>query len=76
MLGDIAGIQVLLDLIETSTKLHGSVIMALVDVLVNVLDSLDGCDPLYIDVTAIFPDEVRAVRDYPAIVNPLSIDLG
>ena len=49
--------------------------MALVDVLVNVLDGLDGCNPLGIDVTAIFPDEVRAVRHYPAIVNLISIDL-
>ena len=47
--------------------------MALVDVLVNVLDSLDGCNPLKIDVTAIFPDEVRAVRHYPVIVNLLSV---
>ena len=75
ILGNIAGIQVLLDLIQTCAKLHSSVVMALVDVLVNVLDGLDGCNPLEIDVTAIFPDEVRAVRHYPAIVNLLSIDL-
>ena len=49
--------------------------MALVDVLVNVLDGLDGCNPLEIDVTAVFPDEVRAVRHYPVVVNILSIDL-
>ena len=49
--------------------------MALVDVLVNVLDGLDRYNPLKIDVIAIFPNEVRAVRHYPAIVNLLSIDL-
>ena len=43
--------------------------------LVNVLDSLNRCDPLEIDVVAIFSDEVRAVRHYSAIVNLLSIDL-
>ena len=66
MLGNIAGIQVLLDLIQTCAKFHGSAVMALVDVLVNVLDGLDGCNPLEIDVTAIFPDEVRTVRHYPS----------
>jgi hypothetical protein len=49
--------------------------MALVDVLVNVLDGFDGCNPLDINVATIFPDEVRAVRHHPAIVNLLSIDL-
>ncbi len=49
--------------------------MALVDVLVNVLDGLDRCNSLEIDMTTIFPDKVRAVRDYLAIVNLLSIDL-
>ena len=75
MLGNVAGIQVLLDLIQTCVKFHGSAVMALVDVLVNVLDGLDGCNPLEIDVTAVFPDEVRTVRHYPVIVNVLSIDL-
>ncbi len=70
MLGNVAGIQILLDLIQTCTKFHGSAVMALVDVLVNVLYGLDGCNPLKIDVTAIFPDEVRAVRHYPVVVNP------
>ncbi len=75
MLGNVVGIQVLLDLIQTCAKFHGSAVMALVDVLVNVLDGLDGCNPLEIDMTAIFPDEIRAVRHYPAVVNVLSIDL-
>ena len=75
MLSNIVGIQVLLDLIQTCAKLHSSAVMALVDVLVNVLDSLDGCNPLKIDITTIFPDEVRTVRHYLAIVNLLSIDL-
>ena len=68
-MGNIVGIQVLLDLIQTCAKLHSSAIMALINVLVNVLDSLDGCNLLEIDVTAIFPDEVRAVQHYPAIVT-------
>ena len=41
MLSNIAGVQVLLDLILTCAKLHGIAVMALVDVLVNVLDGLD-----------------------------------
>ena len=75
MLGNLVGIQVLLDLIQTCAEFHGSGVMAFVDVLVNVLDSLDECNPLEIDVTAVFPDEVRAVRHYPVVVNILSIDL-
>jgi len=75
ILSNVAGVQALLDLILTCAKLHGSAVMALVDVLVNVLDGLDRCNPLEIDVATIFSDEIRAVRDYPAIVDLLSIDL-
>ena len=38
---DVACIQVLLNLILTSAKLHSGPVMALVDILVDVLDSLD-----------------------------------
>jgi hypothetical protein len=55
-LSNITGIQVLLDLILTCMKLHGSAIISLVYVLVNVLDGFNGCDPLNIDVATIFPD--------------------
>jgi hypothetical protein len=74
-LSNIAGIQVLLDLILTGAKLHGSAIVALVDVLVDVLDGFDGCNPLNVNVATIFPDEVRTVRHHPAIVDLLSIYL-
>ncbi len=74
-LSNVASIQVLPDLIPTRAKLHGSAIMAFVDVLVNVFDGLDGCNPLEIDMAMIFPDEIRAVRHNPAVVNLFSIDL-
>jgi hypothetical protein len=38
---DIACIQVVLDLIMSSAKLHGGAIMALVDILVDILDSFN-----------------------------------
>jgi hypothetical protein len=40
-LGDISGIQILFDLVLASAELHRGAIVALVDVLVDVLDSLD-----------------------------------
>jgi hypothetical protein len=66
---DIARIQVKLDLILGSAKLHGGAIMALVDILVDVLDSFDKGDRLHIDVTPILPDEILAVTDDPSVVN-------
>jgi len=38
---NIACIQILLDLILAPAKLHGSPVMALIDILVDVFDSLD-----------------------------------
>ena len=70
----IACIQILLDLIIAGAKLHSGVVMALVHILVDVLDSLDRCNRLYIDVTAILPDEIPGVADNPSIVNLLSFD--
>jgi hypothetical protein len=60
---DVARIQILLDFISTGSKLHGGPIMALVHILVDILDGLDRGNGLYIDVTAISPDEVLGVAD-------------
>jgi hypothetical protein len=72
---NIAGIQVLPNLIITGAKLHGDTIMALVDILVDVLQGLDGGDDLNVDVAAVFPYEIGTVSDDPAIVHLLSSDL-
>ena len=66
---NIACIQILLDLICASAKLHCGAIMALVHILVDVLDGLDRCNRLHIDVAPILLDQVLGVTHYPAIVN-------
>jgi hypothetical protein len=55
---DIVRIQILLDLISASAKLHGDPIMALVHILVDVLDGLDRCNRLHINVAPILPDQI------------------
>jgi hypothetical protein len=49
--------------------------MALVDILEDVLESLDGGNGLYIDMAVILPDEVGTESDDPAIVNLLSLNV-
>jgi hypothetical protein len=70
----IARIKVLLDLIITGAKLHGDAVMALVDILVDVLDGADGGYALHIDVAPVLPQQVWAVADHPAIVHLFVID--
>jgi hypothetical protein len=74
-LSNVTGIQILLDLILAMTELHSDPIVALVDVLVNVLYGLDGCDTLDIDVAAVLPEQIWIVGNYPAIINLLPIVL-
>src|SRR5258708_25267563 len=59
---DIMCIQVKLDLILGSPKLHSSTIMAFVDILVDVLDCFDRGNGLHIDVTPV-------VTDNPSVIN-------
>jgi hypothetical protein len=66
---NIACIQVKLDLILGSAKLHSGMIMALVDKLVDVLDSFDRGNGLHIDMTPVLPDEILAVTDNPSVVD-------
>ena len=60
---NIAGIYIILDLIHIS-NLDSSTVRALVDVLVDVLDSLDRSTDLDIDVAVILGKEERVVRDH------------
>ena len=66
---DVARIQVKLDLILGSAKLHSGAIMTLVHIIKDVLDSLDRGNGLHIDVTPVLPDEILAMTDNPSIVN-------
>jgi len=72
---DIARIKIELDLISASAKLHGGMIMALVDILVDVFDGLDRSNRLHIDITVILPDEISGVTDHPLVVNLLPTNL-
>jgi hypothetical protein len=74
-LSNITCIQILFDLILAGAELHSGAIMALVDVFVDVLDGLDRCDPLDIDVAAVLPDEIRRIRNHPTVVYLLSSNL-
>jgi hypothetical protein len=55
---DITCIQILLDLISASAKLHSGAIMALVHIFVDVLDSLDRSNRLHIDMAPVLPDKI------------------
>jgi hypothetical protein len=70
---NIACIQVKLDLILGSAKLHGGTIIALVDILVDVLDSLDRGNRLHINMAPILPDKILAVTANPSIVKAMYI---
>src|SRR6202023_1223389 len=59
-LRDVACIQIELDLILTLAKLHSGTVMALVDILVDVLDASDRADALHVDMTAILPEQKDA----------------
>jgi hypothetical protein len=60
----------------SSAKLHGGAVMALVDILVDVLDSLDRTDGLHIDMTPVLPDKILVVTDDPSVVNLISVVLA
>src|ERR1700724_1188608 len=59
-LRDVACIQIELDLILALAKLHGGAVMALVDILVDVLDASNRADALHVDVTTILPEQKDA----------------
>jgi hypothetical protein len=73
---NIAHIQILLDLINTGPKLHCGPIMALVHILVDVLDGLDRCNGLHIDVAPVLPDQILGVTHHPSIVHLLPANLN
>jgi hypothetical protein len=50
--------------------------LSFVNVPVDILDSLDGSNALNIDVTLIFPEQIVAVGNHPAIVNLLAFNLS
>jgi hypothetical protein len=50
-------------------------IMALVHILIDVLDSLDRSNRLHIDMAPIPPDEIWGVADDPLIVDLPSLNL-
>ena len=70
---NITRIQVKLDLILGSAKLHSGAIVALIHILEYVFDSLDRGNGLHIDMTPVLPDEILAVTDDPSIVNLISV---
>jgi hypothetical protein len=71
-LRDIACIQIELDLILTLAKLHSGMVMALVDILVDVLDAPDGTDALDIDMTLILPEQKYAEWNNKMIIDLLA----
>jgi len=66
---NIACIQVLLHLILAPAKLHGSAIMPLVHILVDVLDCLDRCNRLHIDMAPILPEKIGRVAHHPLVID-------
>ena len=48
--------------------IHCSFIVGLIDVLVEVLDGLDRCAKLNINMSRLLLDEVRVVRHRPTVV--------
>ena len=65
----IARIQIELDLIQATPKLHCCAIMTLVHILVDVLDCLDREKTLHVDVTAKNPKPEAWIRNHSMIVN-------
>ena len=72
---NVVSIEVLFNFIIASAKLHCDVIMAFVDILENVLDSLDRGNRLDVNMAAVLPDEIGTVSEDPTIVDLLSSDL-
>ena len=72
-LRDIVCIQIELDFILTLVKLHGGTVMALVDVFVNVLDSLDQTNTLHVDIAPVLPEQNNAEWNNTAIIDLLAI---
>src|SRR6266850_3899137 len=49
-------------------------IMALVHIFVDVLDSLDRSNRLHIDMAPVLPDKIWGVANHPLIVNLPALD--
>ena len=52
---NISSIEIELNFVLAGSKLHGGAIMAFIDILVDVLNGLNGSDTFHINVAAIFP---------------------
>ena len=72
-LGNIAYIQIELDLILTLAKLYNSMVMALVDIFVDVLDVSDRVNALYVDMAPILSEQKDAEWNYIKIIDLLVI---
>ena len=72
---DIASIQVLLHFILCNTKFHGGVIMALIEVLVNVFGRVHIEGELRIDVTFEAQYQLRYIWDNPSVVQQMASDI-
>ena len=68
-LRDMVCIQIELDLILTCAKLHGGMVMALVDIVVDVLDPPDRTNAPNVDVAPILPEQKDAERNDPMVIN-------
>jgi len=66
---NIASIQVLLDLIRGFAKLHGSAVMALVYIFVDILDAPYSKGQLHIDVTYKEKEEEGHMGNHPLVVK-------
>jgi hypothetical protein len=75
---NISTIDVFLDFIDLLLfpYLHSGEIVAFINILVDVLDSLDRSTYFNIYVTVIFGREERAVRDDVSVVKDISFTIG
>ena len=66
---DIVSIQILLYFILVLTQLHSGVIVALLEVLVNILDGVHIEGEFYIDVILHLEEEERRIENDPSVVH-------
>lgn len=72
---NVSPIHILLDFIPSSNT-HSSTIMALVDVLMDVLDCSDRGTNLNIDVAIVLGSQMRIIRDDPGVVEDKALGVG
>jgi hypothetical protein len=72
---DVSGVKICFDLIHRSFHLQGSPVMSFVDVLVDVLDRLDGCTDLHVDMTVELHQQVWRMRNNIFVGEDIAIRL-